>query len=65
MPASNCTVKKLIQSFISRVNVDSQVDQDWRTFVREQKEQDLARIIDEEKLKLQISFFLSHSVGDW
>ena len=43
--------KELIQSFISRVNVDSQVDEDWRTFVREQKEQDLARIIDEEKLK--------------
>lgn len=43
--------KELIQGFISRVNVSSQVDEDWRTYVREQKEQDLARIIEEEKLK--------------
>jgi len=43
--------KDLIQSFITRVNVDTQVDSDWRTFVLEQKESDLAEIIELEKLK--------------
>ena len=40
--------KELIQSFIERVN---KVDEDWRTFVEEQRENDLSAIISEERLK--------------
>lgn len=43
--------KELIERFIEQVNVDTQVDDDWRVFVAEQKEQDLLAIIREEKLK--------------
>jgi len=43
--------KELIEGFIARVNTSTQVDDDWRAFVMEQKEQDLAILIAEEKLK--------------
>ena len=43
--------KELIEGFISRVNTATQVDDDWRKFVLEQKENDLAALIAEEKLK--------------
>lgn len=43
--------KKLIEDFIHQVNVDTNVKDDWRTFVIEQEEKDLKAIIDEEKLK--------------
>jgi type I restriction enzyme R subunit len=43
--------KDLIEGFIARVNTSTQVDEDWRAFVMEQKEQDLAALIAEEKLK--------------
>jgi type I restriction enzyme R subunit len=43
--------KELIESFISRVNTSTQVDEDWRKFVQEQKETDLSVLIDSEKLK--------------
>jgi type I restriction enzyme R subunit len=43
--------KELIEGFISRVNTDTKVDDDWRTFVMEQKETDLDALIDEERLK--------------
>ncbi len=43
--------KDLIEGFIARVNTSTQVDEDWRAFVMEQKEQDLAALITEEKLK--------------
>lgn len=43
--------KELIEGFISRVNTATQVDDDWRKFVQEQKENDLAALIAEEKLK--------------
>ncbi|MBP3302638.1 MAG: type I restriction endonuclease subunit R [Opitutales bacterium] len=43
--------KELIDAFISRVNVDTQVTNDWKRFVREQEENDLAEIISTEKLK--------------
>jgi len=45
--------KELIENFINRINIDSEVDKDWRQFVREQKEADLSAIIDEENLKPQ------------
>ncbi|EIJ82113.1 type I site-specific deoxyribonuclease, HsdR family protein [Bacillus methanolicus PB1] len=43
--------KELIESFINQVNTSTQVDDDWRKFVIEQKENDLAAIINDEKLK--------------
>jgi len=43
--------KELIEGFISRVNTSTQVDDDWRKFVQEQKETDLAALITDEKLK--------------
>lgn len=43
--------KVLIEGFIARVNVSTDVDEDWQRFVREQKETDLNALIEEEKLK--------------
>ena len=43
--------KELIEAFISQVNVDTQVTDDWRRFVLEQEENDLTEIITAEKLK--------------
>ena len=43
--------KELIEEFINRVNVDTQVGADWRKFVLEQEENDLMEIIQTEKLK--------------
>ncbi|MDR1579440.1 MAG: type I restriction endonuclease subunit R [Synergistaceae bacterium] len=43
--------KELIERFIEQVNVSTQVDDDWREFVHEQKEKDLATIIEAERLK--------------
>ena len=43
--------KELIEAFISTVNVDTQVTTEWRRFVLEQEENDLAEIISGEKLK--------------
>ena len=43
--------KQLIEDFISRVNVDTRVTTDWRRFVLEQEEADIAEIITTEQLK--------------
>lgn len=43
--------KELIRNFLARINAQTEVDGDWRKFVDEQRENDLALIIDEEKLK--------------
>lgn len=43
--------KELIAKFIEQVNTSTQVDDDWRIFVAEQKEKDLSAIIEAEKLK--------------
>ena len=43
--------KELIEQFISQVNVESSVRGDWRRYVSEQEESDLAEIIATEKLK--------------
>lgn len=43
--------KDLIEAFIDTVNVNTDVVEDWRTFVNDQKEAELAEIIEEEKLK--------------
>jgi type I restriction enzyme R subunit len=43
--------KVLIEGFIERVNTSTQVDDDWHTFVEEQKEKDISAIIKDENLK--------------
>lgn len=43
--------KALIDDFIAQMTVKTDVDKDWKEFVKKQKEQDLVIIIDEEKLK--------------
>jgi len=43
--------KELIEQFIRQVNVESSVQGDWRRYVSEQEESDLAEIIAAEKLK--------------
>ncbi|MBT9146541.1 MAG: Type I restriction enzyme EcoR124II R protein [Syntrophomonadaceae bacterium] len=43
--------KVLIERFVGTINASTNVDEDWRRFVHEQKEIDLAALISEEKLK--------------
>jgi Type I site-specific restriction-modification system, R (restriction) subunit and related helicases len=43
--------KELIEGFIAQINAATNVDRDWREFVRNKKEQDLTTIITNEKLK--------------
>ena len=43
--------KELIEHFIATVNASTKVDEEWRNFVRAQKEQDIAAIIRDERLK--------------
>ena len=43
--------KELIERFITQVNTATQVDEDWRKFLQERREADIAAIIEEEKLK--------------
>lgn len=43
--------KELIEGFIAKINATTDVDKDWREFVKNQKEQDLSAIIADEKLK--------------
>lgn len=43
--------KELIEGFIQSVNVQTDVEKDWRKFVRERKEEDLGQLITEERLK--------------
>lgn len=43
--------KELIEGFINQINISTEVEADWRTFVFEQKEKDLASLIEGENLK--------------
>lgn len=43
--------KALIEGFIAQMSVKTDVDKDWKEFVRKQKEDDLEALIAEEKLK--------------
>jgi type I restriction enzyme R subunit len=43
--------KELIDSFISSVNADTNVDEDWKNFVEKKKEKDLTELIEDEELK--------------
>lgn len=43
--------KELIDGFLATVNTDTRVMEDWRKYVAEEKEKELASIVAEEKLK--------------
>lgn len=43
--------KQLIEDFLNRVNVDTDIQKDWRSFVEKQREKDLQDMIEEENLK--------------
>ncbi|OWV01369.1 MULTISPECIES: type I restriction endonuclease subunit R [unclassified Fibrobacter] len=43
--------RELIEAFVKKVNVDTDVDKDWKEFVKEQQENDLVQIISDENLK--------------
>ncbi len=43
--------KDLIERFIDQVNVSTEVDQDWKIFLNENKEKDMDKLIKEENLK--------------
>ena len=57
--------KELIEGFIATVNADTKVDEDWREFVKEQKESELEEIIATEKLKPEETYkFINNSFRD-
>jgi len=57
--------KELIEHFIETVNASTRVDEDWRSFVHEQKESDLSAIISAEKLKQEeTKKFINNSFRD-
>ncbi len=57
--------KELIESFIRTVNASTEVNEDWRRFVLEQKEHDLSEIIEEERLKpVETRKFINNSFRD-
>lgn len=57
--------KELIDGFINRINANTNVMDDWGKFVREQKEQDLKFLIEEENLnEIETRRFLDNSFRD-
>ena len=48
--------KELIQAFLNSINVNTDVDSDWETFVLKQKEDDLEEIIKTERLKPEATY---------
>jgi type I restriction enzyme R subunit len=57
--------KDLIQAFIAKVNMATNVKEDWQKFVEEQKDSELEDIIQEEKLKPEpTKRYISNSFRD-
>ena len=57
--------KELIEGFIERVNSSKNVTDDFQKFVREEKEKDLEKVIEEEKLKPEeTKKFIDNSLRD-
>ena len=57
--------KDLIDGFISRINAETNVQDDWTKFVREQKENDLKTLIEDENLnEEETRKFLDNSFRD-
>ena len=57
--------KELIEGFIDTINADTKVDDDWRKYVKEQREKDLSELISNERLKdEETRKFISNSFRD-
>ena len=57
--------KELIEGFIDRINSSKNVTDDFKKFVREEKEKDLEKVIEEEKLKPEeTKKFIDNSLRD-
>ena len=57
--------KELIDSFVASVNADTNVLDDWKTFVKEQKEKDISSLISEERLKdIETRKFIDNTFRD-
>jgi type I restriction enzyme R subunit len=57
--------KELIEAFINTVNVNTDVERDWRIFVDAQMESDLEKIIETERLKREeTKTFINNSFRD-
>lgn len=57
--------KELIEAFINRVNVSTEVNEAWQTFVSQSAERDLAALIADESLKdNQTRTFIKHAFRD-
>ena len=55
----------MIEGFIDRVNSSKNVTEDFKKFVREEKEKDLEKVIEEEKLKPEeTKKFIDNSLRD-
>ncbi len=57
--------KELIEGFISKINADTNVQEDWTRFVKEQREIDLKNLISEENLdEIETRKFIDNSFRD-
>lgn len=57
--------KDLINGFIERINADTNVNDDWQKFVKEQEEKDLKNLIEEENLnEEETRKFINNSFRD-
>ena len=57
--------KALIEGFVAQMTVKTDVEKDWKDFVKKQKEQDLETIIKDEKLKHdEAQKFIENSIRD-
>lgn len=57
--------KELIEQFIEQVNIDSNIEDDWRQFIEKRKEEDILQIIDEERLKPEETIhFINNALRD-
>ena len=57
--------KALIEGFVAQMTVKTDVEKDWQDFVKKQKEQDLEKIIQDEKLKYdEAQKFIENSFRD-
>ena len=57
--------KELINGFIEKINADTNVNDDWQKFVKEQEEKDLKKLIEEENLnEKETRKFINNSFRD-
>lgn len=57
--------KELIERFIDRINSGSKIDEDWQAFIKDQKQDELKKIIADENLKpVEAEKFISNAFRD-